>query len=174
MLVLNENQPKRNSIGSSWRHTQPHKQRGGALKATPEGGLADPVTGEVFESLHCSPRQLMSPPSSLPMQPRRHQPRLIPLPPPMLRATSHARSALPYRLHATLRVVARSQTVGMTKIKLSAPSYPAPSRHWEKLVLQVRCGGRFPWPFVSVLAASSRFDPLICGGGREPHGSPPG
>ena len=49
-----------------------------------------------LKACNCSPRQLVSPPSSLPMQPRRHQPRLIPLPPPKLRATSHARSALPY------------------------------------------------------------------------------
>ena len=88
MLVLSENQLTK---------TEQYRIQLKAHATTqPEGGSADPVTGEVFESLNCSPRQLVPPPSSLPLQPRCHQPHLMLLPPPRLRATSHARSALPY------------------------------------------------------------------------------
>ena len=80
---------------------------------------------------------------------------LMPLPPPKLSHQSCTiRVAL--RLHANLRVVARSQTVGMTKSKLNCPLVPrsqaplgifgaAGKVRWPfPLALRVRAGGVQP------------------------------
>ena len=55
MLVLNEKPTKTEQYRIQLEAHATTQAKRGRLQATSEGGLADPVTGEVFESLHCSP-----------------------------------------------------------------------------------------------------------------------